>query len=149
MGEMDFDDLMFENNGYSGRKAYGRSKLANLLFTYELQRRFENTGIDCISIAAHPGAANTNLMRYINKILFYSLFPFLRPFTQSAARGALPEIRASVDPDVKGGEYYGPDGYREMKGFPVPVQSNTASHNEADAERLWEVSEKLTGVSFL
>jgi NAD(P)-dependent dehydrogenase (short-subunit alcohol dehydrogenase family) len=147
MGEMDFDDLMFENNGYSARKAYGRSKLANLLFTYELQRRFEHADVDCISVAAHPGAARTNLMRHVNRILISILWIFLVPFTQSAAMGALPEIRASVDPDVKGGEYYGPDGGR--RGYPVKVQSNGASHNEADAKLLWEISESLTGVSFL
>jgi NAD(P)-dependent dehydrogenase (short-subunit alcohol dehydrogenase family) len=144
---MDFDDLMFENNGYSGRKAYGRSKLANLLFTYELQRRFENAGINCISVAAHPGSANTNLTRHMNRILYSILWIFLIPFIQSAAMGALPEIRASVDPDVKGGEYYGPDG--RFGGYPVLVESNEASHNKEDAEKLWEVSEKLTGVKFV
>jgi NAD(P)-dependent dehydrogenase (short-subunit alcohol dehydrogenase family) len=146
MGKMDFDDLMWKNNGYSGRKAYGRSKLANLLFTYELQRRLESAGIDCISVAAHPGAARTNLMRHMNRILSSILWVFLGPFIQSAAMGALPEIRASVDSEVKGGEYYGPEG--RYGGYPVQVESNGDSHNEEDAEKLWEVSESLTGVKF-
>jgi NAD(P)-dependent dehydrogenase (short-subunit alcohol dehydrogenase family) len=146
MGEMNFDDLMFEQNGYSGRRAYGRSKLANLLFTYELQRRFECAGFDCIAVAAHPGVARTNLGRHMNRILWSVIQIFFRPFTQSAAMGALPIIRASVDPEVKGGEYYGPGGFMEMRGHPTIVQSNAASHNEADAHQLWEVSEQLTGV---
>ncbi len=69
--------------------------------------------------------------------------------TQNAEMGALPEIRAAVDPHVKGGEYYGPSGFKEMKGYPVKVQSNSASHNSDDARKLWEVSEKLTGVKFI
>jgi NAD(P)-dependent dehydrogenase (short-subunit alcohol dehydrogenase family) len=148
MGEMDFDDLMFENNGYGRQKAYGRSKLANLLFTYELQRRFENAGINSISVAAHPGASNTNLSRHVNRILYAILLIVAGPLTQIAARGALPQIRASVDPDLNGGEYYGPDGFNEMRGFPVLVQSNAASHNIADAKKLWEVSEELTQIKY-
>jgi NAD(P)-dependent dehydrogenase (short-subunit alcohol dehydrogenase family) len=147
-GEMDFDNLQFENGrDYSPMKAYGRSKLANLLFTYELQRRFESVNSKAIAVAAHPGVARTNLGRYMEgKIIYKILYPFFKWISQDQSMGALPLIRASVDPEVKGGEYYGPDGRNEMKGYPILVQSNAASHNTADAARLWEESEKLTGV---
>ncbi len=146
-GEMDFSNLRFENGkGYSPIKAYGRSKLANLLFTYELQRKLESAESDTIALAAHPGVAMTNLARHLEgKILFKILYPFFKGFAQDQAMGALPQIRASVDPEVKGGEYYGPDGRNEMKGYPVLVPSNEASRNKEDAVRLWEESVKLTG----
>jgi len=148
-GKMDFENLMFEKGGYSPMKAYGRSKLSNLLFTYELQRFFEANKVDSIAVAAHPGVSRTNLDRYIKgKLWFKLLYPVLKTFTQDQAQGALPEIRASVDPKVKGGEYYGPDGKREMKGFPVKVESNEASHNVEDAKKLWALSEEITGVKF-
>lgn len=149
-GTMDFDNLLFNNGkGYSPIKSYGRSKLLNLLFTYELQRMIEQAGIKSIAVAAHPGVSNTNLARYLeDKLIFKILKPLMMPFIQSQDMGALPQIRASVDPHVKGGEYYGPDGFNEMKGFPVLVQSNAASHNLDDARKLWEVSEKITGITF-
>lgn len=149
-GKMDFENLLFENGkGYSPLKAYGRSKLANLLFTYELQRYFEAKKIDSISVAAHPGVSQTNLARHLeDKLFFKILYPVFKIMTQDAAKGALPQIRASVDPEVKGGEYYGPSGFNEMKGSPVLVKSNGASHNAEDARKLWELSEKLTGVVF-
>jgi len=149
-GKMDFDNLLFENGkGYSPIKSYGRSKLSNLLFTYELQRRIEAKGIKSIAVAAHPGVSNTNLARYLeDKLIFKILMPLMSPFIQEQEMGALPQIRASVDENVKGGDYYGPDGFNEMKGFPVLVKSNAASHNSEDARKFWEVSEKITGVSF-
>lgn len=149
-GSVDFNNLLYKKGkDYSPMKAYGRSKLENLLFTYELQRRFEANGIKGIAIAAHPGVSHTNLGRHIeDKWWFRLLRPLITLITQSQAQGALPQIRASVDPEVKGSDYYGPDGFNEMTGLPVLVQSNKASHNEEDAEKLWEVSEKLTGVTF-
>ena len=149
-GKMDFDNLLFDGGkGYSAMKSYGRSKLMNLLFAYELQRKFEDEGIDSISVAAHPGVSNTNLARFLeDKLIFKILKPLMSPFFQEPDMGAMPGIRASVDPNVKGGEYYGPNGLFEMKGFPVLVQSNKASHNLEDAKKLWVVSEKLTGVKF-
>jgi len=149
-GSMDFSNLMFENGeGYSSRKAYGRSKLSNLLFTYELNRRLEGTKKDITVAAAHPGIAMTNLGRYMQKKLIVKiLYPLFRWMSQDQAMGALPEIRAAVDPNVKGGEYYGPGGNKERKGHPVVVPSSEASHNLEDAKKLWEVSEKLTGVKF-
>jgi len=149
-GKMDFNNLLFENGeGYSPMKSYARSKLANLLFTYQLQRKFEEKGVDSIAVAAHPGGSQTNLGRHIeDKFWFRMLRPLFELLTQSQAQGALPQIRASVDSDVKGGEYYGPDGFSEMTGFPVIVKSNKDSHNQADANMLWEASEKLTKIIY-
>lgn len=149
-GEMDFDNLMYEGgNGYSTIAAYGRSKLANLLFTYELQRRFDAVGANALSVAAHPGTSRTNLTGHMEDRWYFKLFTPLMPLLlQSAAMGALPTIRAAVDPNVSGGQYFGPDGVREQRGYPVLVESNEASHNEANARRLWQVSEQLTGVQF-
>jgi NAD(P)-dependent dehydrogenase (short-subunit alcohol dehydrogenase family) len=148
-GEMNFDNLLFENGDYKPNQAYYNSKLANLLFTYELQRKFEKHNLDIISVAAHPGGSNTNLPRYADKkIWFRILKPLLLPLMQSAEMGTLPEVRASVDSIVKGSEYYGPGGRREFKGYPVRVESNGASHNKEDAEKLWEVSERLTNIKY-
>lgn len=147
-GVMDFSNLQFENGkDYSPMKAYGRSKLSNLLFTYELQRRLKAAKKDTISVAAHPGVAMTNLARHMEgKFLFKILAPLFKLMAQDQAAGALPQIRASVDSQVKGSEYFGPEGKREFRGYPVLVQSNEASHNLEDARKLWEESEKLTGV---
>ncbi len=148
-GTLDFDNLRFENGkDYAPMKAYGRSKLSNLLFTYELQRKLEAANKDSIAVAAHPGVAMTNLARHLEgKFLFKLLTPLFKLMAQDQAMGALPQIRASVDPDVKGGEYYGPDGKKEYKGYPVVVQSNEASHSLDDAAKLWKESEKLTGIN--
>jgi NAD(P)-dependent dehydrogenase (short-subunit alcohol dehydrogenase family) len=149
-GSRDFEDLMYENgNGYSPTQAYGRSKLANLLFTNELQRRFEAHGAEAIAVAAHPGGANTNLQDEIAERWYVKPFvPLMRWMMQSAAMGALPTIRAAVDPNAKGGDYYGPGGFMEQRGYPVLVGSSKASHNTADAQKLWQVSEELTGVHY-
>jgi len=142
-GRIDFDDLHWEQKTYKPNPAYGQSKLANLLFTYELQRKLTAAGTDTIAAAAHPGWTETNLQQHSG------LASFLNPFlAQPQSMGALPTLRAAVDLHVTGGQYYGPDGFMEMRGYPVLVQSNDASHNLADARRLWEVSEQLTGVRF-
>jgi NAD(P)-dependent dehydrogenase (short-subunit alcohol dehydrogenase family) len=150
MGSMDFDNLMFEDgNGYSPSRAYGRSKLANLLFTYELQRRFEAIGADAMATAAHPGGTKTNLGRHLAENWYMKLAePLVERMMQEADMGALPTIRAAVDPNAKGGDYYGPNGFMEQGGYPILVQSNEASHNLADAKQLWDVSEELTGVTY-
>jgi NAD(P)-dependent dehydrogenase (short-subunit alcohol dehydrogenase family) len=150
MGSMNFDDLMYEDGrGYSGSGAYSRSKLANMLFTYELQRRFEAVGAEAIVTAAHPGGTNTNLQDEVGSRWYVKPFvPLMRIMMQSADMGALPTIRAAVDPDAKGGQYYGPGGFMEQRGYPIIVQSNGASHDIADAQQLWQASEELTGVSF-
>jgi NAD(P)-dependent dehydrogenase (short-subunit alcohol dehydrogenase family) len=150
-GEMNFSNRMYENGeGYSPQKAYGRSKLANLLFTYELQRRFNTIEVETIALAAHPGISNTNLGAHIFKRWRLRILqPLMELMLQSAAMGALPGIRAAVDPEVRGGQYFGPDGPKERSGYPVVVLSNEASYNLNDALQLWEISEKLTGVSYL
>lgn len=147
-GVMDFDNLMYENGrGYDGQGSYARSKLANLLFTYELQRFFDAKGINAQALAAHPGGSNTSLGDHMPLVKI--LRPLLGWLIQNAAMGALPTLRAAVDPETKGGQYYGPGGRNEWGGYPVVVQSNGASHNLANARKLWEVSEELTGVHFL
>ena len=149
-GKMDFDDLMYEENKYSPIGAYARSKLANLLFTYELQRRFEAQDLDVIAVAAHPGNSGTNLGAHLEENPAYKIMqPIFGRMEQSAEMGALPSIRAAVDPDVAGAEYFGPNGTIQVKGYPVLVPSSKASHNQADALKLWEISEELTGMQYL
>jgi NAD(P)-dependent dehydrogenase (short-subunit alcohol dehydrogenase family) len=149
-GKMDFENLLFkEGADYSPTKSYGRSKLSNLLFTYELERRLKKSGNSTIAVAAHPGGSRTNLASHFERKWWFKLLtPLFVLMTQDQAQGALPQIRASVDPEVKGGDYYGPNGYNEIKGDPVLVQSNEASHNEEDAKKLWKASENLTGVNY-
>lgn len=150
MGKIDFDNLMYaDGEGYSPTKSYGRSKLANLLFTYELQRYFKQSGVDAIAVAAHPGGSVTNLGNHLEENMLFKAFNTLfKKMAQSAAMGTLPTIRAAVDPNMRGGEYFGPEGFMELGGYPVVVQSNQASHNAADACKLWQISEELTGVRF-
>jgi NAD(P)-dependent dehydrogenase (short-subunit alcohol dehydrogenase family) len=148
-GDMDFKNLMYEKGkDYSRMKAYGRSKLANLLFTYELDRRLKQQNISIIAVATHPGMANTNLASHMMGWFAPVLKKSFVLFMQSAAKGALSTIRAAVNPDVKGGQYYGPGGRNEHRGYPVKLESSIASHNAEDAKKLWKISEELTGVKF-
>lgn len=143
---INFDDLNSEKS-YGGVAAYRQSKLANLMFTYELQRRLSGKG-KTIAVAAHPGASSTGLMRNSPAIL-RGLFTVLSPIAaQSAEMGALPTLRAATDPTVLGGQYYGPSGFREAKGHPQVVKSTERSHDVAVQRRLWTVSEEMTGVKF-
>jgi NAD(P)-dependent dehydrogenase (short-subunit alcohol dehydrogenase family) len=150
-GSMDFDDLNWER-GYKSWGAYGRSKLADLLFIYELQRRLERLDTDTIATAAHPGFSRTELQRREPGSLMEKLERLTRPImglvSQDAAMGTLPILRAATDPEASGGDYYGPSGFGEQTGSPVLVDSNRASHDRADAARLWSVSEELTGVTY-
>lgn len=149
-GEMDFDNFLFENGEYAPMKAYGRSKLANLLFTYELQRRFQSRGYDVIALAAHPGISATELANHLFfDLISWLIQPAMELIFQSSAMGALPSLRAAVDSDAEGGQYYGPNGKGERSGYPVVVDSNAASKNEEDARTLWNISEDLTGVRYL
>lgn len=142
-----FDDLQWER-GYNRVAAYGQAKLTNLMFAYELQRRLATAGAETIAVAAHPGVSNTELMRHIPG----SSLPFVDKLTglvtNSPAMGALATLRAATDPGASGGQYYGPDGFRELWGHPVLVSSSKQSHDVAVQERLWTVSEQLTGVRF-
>ena len=149
-GAIDFDDLNWEQK-YSPWRAYGRSKLANLLFTYELQRRLAGAGVPTIAVACHPGGSRTNLGTTpagLTGKLMEMVRPAINLFMQPAEMGALPTERAAVDPGVEGGEYYGPDGFAEQRGHPVLVESNDRSRDAAVAARLWSVSEELTGVHY-
>ena len=152
MGSIHFDDLQWER-GYRKWAAYGQSKLANLLFTYELQRKLNAAAANAISVACHPGYAATNLQaagpRMEGSTWMESLSEFAnRVAAQSAAMGALPTVYAATAPDVCGGDYIGPDGIAELWGNPKKVQSNSRSHDTAVAAKLWEISEKLTGVRY-
>lgn len=147
LADIHFDDLQWERR-YSRIAAYGQSKLANLLFTYELQRRLEQAKKDTIAVAAHPGGSYTELARNIPTIL-HPAYRIVGPMIfQSAAMGALPTLRAATDPDVRGGQYFGPDGFGEQRGNPKLVHSSSQSHDREVQQRLWTVSEELTGVSF-
>jgi NAD(P)-dependent dehydrogenase (short-subunit alcohol dehydrogenase family) len=140
-----FDDLQWER-GYSRVGAYGQAKLANLLFTYELQRRLAPRGTT-IAVAAHPGGSRTELTRNLPAV-FARLSPAIEPLFQGADMGALPTLRAATDPGVLGGQYYGPDGFGEQRGYPKVVASNDKSHDVDVQRRLWAVSEELTGVVY-
>ena len=142
-----FDDLQWEHS-YNRYAAYGQSKLANLLFTYELQRRLADQHKNTIAVAAHPGASSTELGRNA-PALIKPLSALVAPlFFQGAAMGSLPTLRAATDPDVQGGQYYGPDGLGEQRGHPKLVSSSAQSHDEDLQRRLWTVSEELTGVTY-
>jgi NAD(P)-dependent dehydrogenase (short-subunit alcohol dehydrogenase family) len=151
MGTMDFENFMFEGGkGYSRTRAYGRSKLANLMFSYELNRRFRKANMQAAAVAAHPGYSYTDFgRRSFFRSLRFIFYPLIVLVTQSSSRGALPSLRAAVDPEVNGCDYFGPGGWGERKGHPVKVRSNEASHDEDDARKLWEISEELTGVKYL
>ncbi len=142
-GNLDFDDLHCDDRPYKKMKAYGDSKIANLYFTYELQRKFDKAEYDAISTASHPGWTATELQRHTGLFSFLNNF-----FAQGLEIGTLPTLYAAVAPDVRGGDYYGPDGWKEMKGYPKKVQSNKLSNDKEIAAKLWEVSEKLTGVEY-
>uniref|UniRef100_A0A5Q5CBF2 Short-chain dehydrogenase/reductase SDR n=1 Tax=Mycobacterium sp. (strain JLS) TaxID=164757 RepID=A0A5Q5CBF2_MYCSJ len=138
-----FDDLQWERS-YSRVGAYGQSKLSNLLFTYELQRRLDTR--DAIAVAAHPGVSNTELMRHLHLPSVFN--PLVGVLTQSPTMGALPTLRAATDPTVRGGQYFGPSGLGEIRGYPELVTSSAQSRDVDLARRLWTVSEELTGVAF-
>jgi NAD(P)-dependent dehydrogenase (short-subunit alcohol dehydrogenase family) len=140
-----FDDLHWERS-YSRVGAYGQSKLANLLFTYELQRRLASHGTT-IAAAAHPGGSDTDLMRHLPNSLQFAL-PAIRPLFQGADMGALPTLRAATDPGVLGGQYFGPGGPGGVRGYPKVVPSSDQSHDLDLQRRLWAVSEELTQVVY-
>jgi NAD(P)-dependent dehydrogenase (short-subunit alcohol dehydrogenase family) len=148
-----FDDLQSER-AYHRWQAYSQTKLANLLFTFELGRRAAAAGLDLVSVAAHPGIARTNLQAAGPRIEGSRLKELVivggtHLLGQSDAQGALPSLYAATMPDLLSGAYVGPDGMFERRGYPKLVSASKAAHDEAVARRLWEVSEELTGVSYL
>ncbi len=140
-GKIDFANLNGEKH-YHRQGAYAQSKLANLLFTYELQRRFDHTGVDTIAVAAHPGWTETNLQVHWKVLWTFNSLAGQRPWM-----GALPTLYAATAPDVQGGEYYGPRGL-QVWGYPTRVRSNNRSYDTVMAARLWAISEELTGVRY-
>jgi NAD(P)-dependent dehydrogenase (short-subunit alcohol dehydrogenase family) len=146
-GSINFDDLQSERS-YNRLRAYGQAKLANLLFTYELNRRLSAAAAPTIAVAAHPGSSNTELTRNLPGLVRKPVDLLWSLVAQDADMGALPTLRAATDPAVRGGQYYGPDGFGEQRGHPKVVQSNSKSHDVAAQQRLWAVSEELTGVKF-
>ncbi|MBX2802601.1 MAG: SDR family oxidoreductase [Myxococcales bacterium] len=142
-GTMNFEDLQFAERGYQAWPAYGQSKLANQLFTRELQRRLQGAGETALVTAAHPGWTATDLQRSSGLASFFNPF-----FAQKPPMGALPTLRAATDPDAAAASYYGPRGIGQMRGAPVVVPMVRAASKDADAVQLWEVSEELTGVRY-
>lgn len=146
-GTINFDDLQWER-GYRRTAAYAQSKLATLMFGYELHRRLAAAGRSTIAVCAHPGYTNSELMRNAWKPL-QPLIAFGSPWVgQTPAQGALPQLRAATDWGVEGGQYWGPDGFMELKGHPKLVASSRKAHDAETQRRLWAVSEQLTGVTF-
>jgi NAD(P)-dependent dehydrogenase (short-subunit alcohol dehydrogenase family) len=152
-GTIKLDDLNSEKS-YDAWAAYSASKLANLLFAYELDRRSRKAGSNLLSIAVHPGVAKTNILSSGPTLgtgtnLRTQISNILAPlFGQSDAQGALPSLYAATAPRVEGGEYYGPDGFMGIAGLPVKTKSNAVSKDPTLAAKLWEASEKLTKTSY-
>jgi NAD(P)-dependent dehydrogenase (short-subunit alcohol dehydrogenase family) len=140
----DLDDLRAERR-YNRFAAYSRSKLANLLFAYELQRRLATAGAPTLSLAAHPGGSDTELARHVPGA--DHIRGRLQMLAQSAAMGALPTLRAATDPIASGGQYFGPDRLIETRGHPIVVRSSARSQDRTLQARLWSLSEELTGVT--
>jgi NAD(P)-dependent dehydrogenase (short-subunit alcohol dehydrogenase family) len=148
MGKINIDDLNWERRRYGRWAAYGQSKLANLMFAYELQRRLAAAKSPVKSLAAHPGYASTELQSHTESVQDKVMALGNRLIAQSADMGALPELYAATVPTLRGGEFIGPRGRFGLNGYPKIVGSNKASRDEAVAAKLWTLSEELTGVSY-
>jgi NAD(P)-dependent dehydrogenase (short-subunit alcohol dehydrogenase family) len=154
-GVIDVGDLQSERH-YDPERAYSQSKLANLLFTYELDRRLRAAGASVAALACHPGVVYTDLFANESRAAQFLISPPMRFINfwavQNARMGALPTLRAATDPSAHGGEYFGPrrDGLRRKfyTGYPAVVESSAQSHDEAGQARFWQISEDLTGVSY-
>jgi NAD(P)-dependent dehydrogenase (short-subunit alcohol dehydrogenase family) len=142
IGDLNFDDLNWETRRYNKFRSYGDSKLANLYFTKELQKRLGKQSSGVIVASAHPGASATELSRHSR------FFRVLSLFVQSSGMGALPTLYAAVAPDVRGNDYYGPGGFQEIAGYPKKVGSTKRANRDDIAAKLWDVSEEMTGVSY-
>jgi NAD(P)-dependent dehydrogenase (short-subunit alcohol dehydrogenase family) len=148
MGKIRLDDLNWEDGGYGRWTAYGQSKLANLLFTRELQRRLDEAGSPVRAHAAHPGYASTNLQSHTASGLQHRFMAVTnRLLAQSDAMGALPTLYAATQ-DLPGDSYIGPGGFKEQRGYPAIAKRSAAAQDDETARGLWDVSEELTGVAF-
>jgi NAD(P)-dependent dehydrogenase (short-subunit alcohol dehydrogenase family) len=148
MGRINFDDLNWERRRYRRWSAYAQSKLANLLFTLELQRRLTEAGSDVRAVAAHPGWTATNLQSHTgSRVQNGAMAVANRVWAMDEEQGILPILYAATQ-DIPSGSYVGPDGFAEMRGYPTLVGRSSAARDEETARRLWELSERLTGVRF-
>ena len=142
-GNIDFEDINWENRKYKTMQAYADSKIANLYFHYELVKKLEGQKNAPVVIAAHPGWTKTELDRHIGIVGIMSSI-----IGQKVEMGVLPTLRAAIDPDAISGDYFGPSGFKEMRGNPIKVKSNAMSHDETLAKKLWSLSEELTGINY-
>ena len=146
-GEINFDDLHFEKK-YSPIGAYRQSKLACLMFAYELQRRLEKANFKTLSVAAHPGVSITDIGRNVSKWMYNMARPFMPLVTHTPDKGALPIVYAGIGANAHGGDYFGPQGFLEMFGKTGKADSTPLSQNKEIAKRLWDISEELTGIKY-
>lgn len=142
MGELDLDDLQWRQRAFHRMKSYGASKIANMLFTLELQHRFQEAGATTIATSCHPGWTATNLQRSSPLIRLLNPLVAMQPW-----QGALPTLYAAVAPGAVGGGYFGPDGFGTMRGYPAPNKPAAASRDAQAAKRLWQLSEDLVGLT--
>jgi NAD(P)-dependent dehydrogenase (short-subunit alcohol dehydrogenase family) len=142
-GNINFDDINWENRKYKTMQAYADSKIANLYFHYELAKKLKGQDNAPLVVAAHPGWTKTELDRHIGIVGIISSI-----IGQKVEKGVLPTLRAATDPDAISGDYFGPDGFREMRGNPIKVKSNAMSLDAQKAQQLWTLSEKLTSIKY-
>jgi NAD(P)-dependent dehydrogenase (short-subunit alcohol dehydrogenase family) len=142
-GDINFEDINWESRDYATTKAYSDSKLANLYFAYELARKLKNEPNAPMVVTSHPGWTKTELDRHSGLAAFIGNI-----IAQKVDMGTLPTLRAAIDENAKSGDYFGPKGFMEMRGYPIVVPSNKMSKNTANAKRLWEMSEAMTGVQY-
>jgi len=142
-GNINFEDINWAQRKYKTMQAYSDSKLANLYFNYELSSKLKDNPNAPLVIAAHPGWTKTELDRHNRLVGIISSI-----VGQKVDKGILPTLRAATDPTANSGDYFGPDGFREIRGNPIKVESNAKSHDKNSAKKLWELSEKLTGIKF-
>lgn len=144
-GKIDFENLNAEKS-YSKMEIYSQSKLACLMFGYELQERLKET--NTLSVIAHPGVSNTDLPRHIPRFLYYLFYPLLPIITQKPEKAALPSLMAALDTTIQSGDYIGPNGFNEMKGEPKKTKAFPQAHDKNVRKKLWKVSEELTDFSY-
>lgn len=142
-GHLDFNDLNWEQRNYKPMQSYADSKIANIYFTYELRRKLSHIKNAPLVTAAHPGWTATELQRHAGIFEFLNSF-----FAQDVSMGALPTLRAAIDKNAQSGDYYGPKGFMEIRGYPIKVSTIKRSQDLEISEKLWRISEELSGVTF-
>ncbi|MCY3910556.1 MAG: oxidoreductase [bacterium] len=144
IGVIRFDDLQWESRPYRAAAAYAQSKLANLLFCFELQSRIDSAGTEMLSVASHPGYSRTGILRHSTTLRIWNPL-----FAMPASQGALPTLFAATSPDAEPGGYYGPNRWGQLRGYPTRVNPSAAAQDRETARRLWQASEELTGLQCL